>query len=195
MRGSPPLTHSRSPLFSSVVHRVCVHARWCAHYYGTTGGKDGWATWAEANCTFPFNDVCLMIKGNAELTSHQFSTRYLRSCFFRCPCNESIPRELHGIGDSLEGATNFTWNKKCSMAPPTAYALSSPQYPWPFNQEVQIYCCKKYHYPHVPADRRWLYSARGEACNMWEIDPAVRTRADATLIVGLLGLLLVYFSK
>merc|ERR1712166_624536 len=169
--------------------------KWCAHYYGKHGGKDGWANWEESNCTFPFNDICMLVKGDAELTDHQFETRYLRSCYFRCPCNESIPWELHGIGGSLAEATNFTWNKKCSMIPPTSYALSSPNYPWPSHKVVDIYCCKKYHYPSVPADRRWLYADRGEACNMWEIDPAVRPKADATLCAALIGLVLLYLSK
>jgi len=184
-----------SNLGSQVGRPLGEGQKWCAHYYGKHGGKDGWANWEESNCTFPFNDICMLVKGDAELTDHQFETRYLRSCYFRCPCNESIPWELHGIGGSLAEATNFTWNKKCSMIPPTSYALSSPNYPWPSHKVVDIYCCKKYHYPSVPADRRWLYADRGEACNMWEIDPAVRPKADATLCAALIGLVLLYLSK
>ena len=154
----------------------------CKHYYGLHGGKHGWEhSWAESNCTYPFNDVCLMIKGGAELQPHVFETRYLRSCYFRCPCNESIPWELRGIGASFGEATNFTWHKKCNMLPDKAYALSSPAYPWPAQKKVDIYCCKKYHYPNIVADRRWIYQARGEACNIWEIDPAIRTEANIAL--------------
>merc|ERR1712159_89994 len=170
--------------------------KWCAHYYGKHGGKDGWANWEESNCTAPFNDVCVMLAGQAEITHHNFEQRYLRSCHFRCPCNESLPWELHGIGESFDTAVNMTWNKRCTMLPPTEYALSSPTYKWPAHKEVSVMCCKKYHYPKITdPDKRFIFTDRGEACNMWIVDSASRTARSTWLSVILIAAVIRYLSQ
>merc|ERR1711998_623232 len=100
----------------------------------------------------------MTVIGNAELSPYVFTRSIQRSCFFRCPCDESIPWQYVQWGSRSWKKTPPTlkykiknkarwmhWEKRCRILPPRAYDLSSNIFPWPKTQTVDIVCAKKHY--------------------------------------------------
>jgi len=132
--------------------------RRCYHYYGHTATRNG-KEWATTACNDPFDHVCLLIKGEAELEDYVFATSFVRGCHFRCPCPESQPWEqwYKGATDNwmrdpsvnhaldTAGVTNRRWEKKCFMqTPPKAYAITSRAMTFSMHKPIYVRCCKKH---------------------------------------------------
>ena len=114
-----------------------LYQRTCYHYYGHVGPRDG-KEWAQVKCNAPFDKVCIMLKGDAEIAPYVFKDSYVRGCHWRCPCPETQPWEewymADGIGDEewrLQHAVKRHWEKKCFLQhPPREYAVASTALPF-----------------------------------------------------------------
>ena len=110
-----------------------LNQRTCKHYYGQIAPKDG-KEWASVNCTAPFDQVCVMLKGEAELRAYYFEMSYVRGCHFRCPCPDSQPwvEWYMGVPGNIHGHNiKLRWEKKCTLqTPPQAYTAASDALPF-----------------------------------------------------------------
>lgn len=98
----------------------------------------------KVNCTAPFNDVCIHVSGLSEVQHYVYRQAFLRSCFFRCPCPESVPWKYYTWGGRHNPlASHKRWEKRCKILPPPNYALSSSELRWKEGRYVEVVCCKK----------------------------------------------------
>lgn len=125
--------------------------RSCYSYHGHVEGAAG-KTWSKVNCTAPFDNVCIMISGHAEMTDYNFKKSYQRGCHFTCPCPIQQPwvewsRNHGGLNKQqrFEGAVFRHWEKTCELPhPPKNYDLGSTTLTWPQSHPMKIRCCKKH---------------------------------------------------
>lgn len=124
-----------------------LNQRTCKHYYGQIAPKDG-KEWASVNCTAPFDQVCVMLKGEAELRAYYFEMSYVRGCHFRCPCPDSQPwvEWYMGVPGNIHGHNiKLRWEKKCTLqTPPQAYTAASDALPFTKAKKLEVRCCKKH---------------------------------------------------
>lgn len=114
-----------------------LNQRTCYSYYGpepTRAGKE----WPQVACKAPFNQVCISIKGEAELEPYKFRMSYVRGCHFRCPCPDAQPWKEWYMAEKngdpayrLRAGVKRHWEKKCFMQhPPKGYAVASAALPF-----------------------------------------------------------------
>jgi len=113
-----------------------LNQRTCYHYYGPEPTRDG-KEWATVKCNAPFDQVCILLKGEAELLPYEFRMSYVRGCHFRCPCPDSQPwvewYKGYPGNDAYRDEHNIfrRWEKKCVLeTPPKAYAVASSALPF-----------------------------------------------------------------
>jgi len=106
--------------------------RSCKHYYGPVPTKSG-KEWANRTCSAPFDQVCIMIKGQAEVEAYKFEMSYVRGCFYRCPCPDSQPWVEWYMGRPGDPHRIMRrWEKRCILqTPPRGYAIGSDALPFP----------------------------------------------------------------
>merc|ERR1711988_582833 len=137
--------------------------RRCYSYYGDQATRSG-KEWATTECNAPFDFVCILLKGEAEITDYNFRMSYVRGCHFTCPCPEEQPWEEwymgprdeslrathHNLAGPLDepfryGVLNRHWEKSCFLqAPPTSYAVASKVLPFARHKPLEVRCCKKH---------------------------------------------------
>jgi len=128
-----------------------LQQRSCYSYFGQTSERDG-KEWASAKCNAPFDQVCMAIKGEAELKPYEFTTSYIRGCHFRCPCPDAQPWVEWYHSDAYGGEEwRFTgsirrhWEKICFLQhPPKGYAVGSNALPFSMAKGLNVRCCKKH---------------------------------------------------
>jgi hypothetical protein len=108
--------------------------RTCYHYYGDTPNRAG-KEWATTKCTAPFDQVCVAVKGQAELTPYKFTEAFIRGCHFRCPCPDAQPwvewYQSERRDDRFGYSIKRHWEKICFLqSPPSGYAVSSNTLPF-----------------------------------------------------------------